>query len=72
MNPTTIEVCVTIAISEGGYTRCCIANSSYLQQAREHTKFMDDLRQDKQLWHCKTIKVKLPMPVEFEDIGVVE
>lgn len=65
----TCEVSVTIAISENGIQRCCMAGSHWIQQQREHAAFLQELRNDKQLWTVKTIKVGFPMPIQFEDLG---
>ena len=64
-----LEVHVTTAVSESGRVECCIADTHWIQQQRKHDQFMDDIRADKQLWSVKTIRVNVPMPVQFEDIG---
>ena len=62
------EVTVTIAINENGVTRCCIADTDWIQQQQEHSKFIQELREDRWLWTTKTVKVMVPIPVNYEDM----
>lgn len=68
MEPMKLEVHVTIAVSESGMVECCIADTHWIQKQQKHAQFMADIRADKQLWTCKTIRVNVPMPVQFEDM----
>lgn len=66
-----LDVLLTIAVSENGRVRCCLANSYLVKERQEYDAFMKEIREDKILWAAKTIKVGVRMPVSFEDIGAV-
>lgn len=68
MTTANLEVCVTIAVSEHGMVSCCVANSNWLTQQRVHDKFMQEIRASKALHTVKTVRVQVPMPVQFEVI----
>ena len=69
---STIEVCVSIAVSESGREKCHIADSNWLQEQRSYKAWVDEIRQDKQLWSIKTVKVKVPAPMQYEDMRSIE
>ena len=68
METTNIEVLVTVAVSESGRVDCCIADPHWIQQQQKHAAFMESIRSDKQLWTCKTVRVNVPVPIQFGDL----
>lgn len=68
METTNIEVLVTVAVSENGRVDCCIDDEYWVQQQEKHAAFMNTIRSDKQLWACKTVRVHVPIPIQFEDL----
>lgn len=65
---TLCEVMVSIAVSDSGMTDCCIADSCYIQQQRKHKEWLDEKRANKQFWTVKTIRVNIPLPMQYEDM----
>jgi hypothetical protein len=69
---SVISVMLTVAISETGRVRCCLADSMWIADREAHTAFMKEIREDKFLWTVKTIKTAIRMPFSYEDIGVID
>ena len=65
---TLCEVLVSVAVSDAGITECCIADSNWIQQQRKHKEWMDEKRTSKHFWSIKTVRVNIPMPLQFEDM----
>jgi len=62
-----VPVTIAVAVSESGLVRVAVANTHWIQQEREHTKMLEEIRGDKQLWSLKYINTTVPYPISKED-----
>jgi hypothetical protein len=65
---SSVEVKVTIAVSDSGNVECMIADDPHLLKQKQYCDWIQEKRVDSQLWHLKTIKVNVPYPVSYEDL----
>lgn len=63
----TLEVMISIAVSENGEVEMCEANSYLMKRQQAYKTWTEKLRASSQLWHLKTVRVAVPLPVSFED-----
>lgn len=69
MAAASLEVTLSVAVSENGDVKVCNAESNTLKLKLAHDKFMSELRADKLLWSVKTVRVQVPVPLSFEDLS---
>ena len=63
-----IEVKICIAVNENGLVRCCVSDPNYVQQEKEFSTFLKELKESKSLWYLKHVKTAVPLPVGYEEI----
>lgn len=64
------EVVIVIAVSETGMIRCAPRNSGNIQTERDYEKWLQEIKEHPRLWTLKTIRTKVPLPVQYEAIDV--
>lgn len=69
MAAASLEVTLSVAVSENGDVRVCNAERNILKIKLTHDKFMSELRADKLLWSVKTVRVQVPVPLSYEDLS---
>lgn len=62
------EVTVSIAVSDTGRVTCHVANSNWITEQRSYEAWLRELRESKLFWSIKTVKVHVPMPLQYEDM----
>jgi len=62
------EVFVVVALSETGQVRVCSRDFNNVQETAAYRKFLDDLKAHRELWTVKSVKVNVPLPVQYEDM----
>ena len=68
MDIESISVNIAVVVSEAGTIRVAVADSNWIQQDRIHQNLLKEIREDRQLWSLKYVKVKVPYPVSREEI----
>jgi len=67
---TSMSVLMAVAVSSNGRTDCHIADSPYIQQKQGYEAWIADKRNMKNtLWCIKHVKVNVPYPESYEDMG---
>lgn len=69
-NVALIEVVVVIAVSDGGLVRCSPVDDGNIQTGIAHKKWLQELKDHPRIWTLKTIRTKVPLPVQYEAIDV--
>jgi hypothetical protein len=64
-----IEVKICIAMREDGFVRCLPCGTGNIQREHLFNEMLQEVREDTRFrWSLKTIKTKVPMPWQFEEI----
>lgn len=62
-----LQVTIAVAVNENGFVKCCVQSpTGNIQLDIAYDNFMEEIRQDKYLWHLRSISTFVPMPVSYE------
>lgn len=62
-----LDVTVVIAVSEDGLVLASVQDDCRLAQKAQHEAWLRQICESKRLWTLKTIKTRVPLPVQYED-----